>query len=660
MNEKIRQFFLALKAVESDNGEKIGKIKEGAAVVMESIAGYAKMTLASLVLAFLLTGAAVLCVFFGLTAWANVGAIAAFVALFSAYALVGFAGEALICAFLIVMLTKSIAIDAPVSLGEHLIFEVRKAIHFAGVRIENVVKAFAAFLPWVKAENLESAFHERSFREKEPDPIFSSLKKEVDRIIIRAQKYVQAIGIFFRTVLGFLGLFVVLNSFFRPNNLPDPAHWLNRPEVTLLLLVLLPVLVYGLVRKGWSAYFAGMSVIAAVCLCLAIIGYNATSSTEAKMRSRIEQYEGKIIHDELSRPTLVALREHVALSDKSQPIDSLIIDKGTEWELLNDSVVIAGDRLVKIRRGYGNQRVETFAYPEWFEVKKGSGTIRGNFDWPPKVDSRQFISQDSISPKEKELRDSLNSVRLELSALIKDSQRKIEFNERSKNSPTSSPGLKEVSKSLPVTSQEKAREIMGKSFLGIEEIKKCFNVVFSERDLQVLGDIPFSENTLEECKDLYILVADFGISILDIREMHPGLFSSEKPWFFNETFSHKRDRPSWRLVMNVLIPGSTEKTWKEQQGLINPHDEIPEARVMTYAMVSWYLVTQKKMFEGYILRTSSLTLEGTHAVVGRRDSSGLLQFSFRTPYASDCDHLEFVEFLSVASARRPDKTIRFP
>ena len=68
------------------------------------------------------------------------------------------------------------------------------------------------------------------------------------------------------------------------------------------------------------------------------------------------------------------------------------------------------------------------------------------------------------------------------------------------------------------TSHQRAvRKIMGKNFLGIPEVVEHFGAI-STADLLALQQIPFDEETLKACADTHILVADVGLSLLDVRQ----------------------------------------------------------------------------------------------------------------------------------------------
>ena len=175
----------------------------------------------------------------------------------------------------------------------------------------------------------------------------------------------------------------------------------------------------------------------------------------------------------------------------------------------------------------------------------------------------------------------------------------------------------------PTTSMKCAREIMGKNFFGVEEAIKYFGVNPTSRQLAALSEIPFSEAVLEELKDTHILVAVFPLSVLEIRGKVDSKLFYDQSWYNKESFAKERGEVCWRLVRKTIVDNSTNKTWSEQQSLIGKDEEIPSARVMTYAIIGHYLATGERLFGNIYRRTSSLDSDGYHVSVGRFDQHGL-------------------------------------
>jgi hypothetical protein len=155
--------------------------------------------------------------------------------------------------------------------------------------------------------------------------------------------------------------------------------------------------------------------------------------------------------------------------------------------------------------------------------------------------------------------------------------------------------------------QELAAEIMGENFFGYEEAMKCYDLRPTPKQLSALSEIPFSEETLRECKDTHILIAIFPISILNIQRR-----MGTRGVFINKGIKEeasvvgKKNDLGWRLVCKTLIP---DKNPEEQKKLLNETmlgEGIPSAEVMLYVMVEFNFITNKWLFEGLHARTSSV------------------------------------------------------
>jgi len=177
----------------------------------------------------------------------------------------------------------------------------------------------------------------------------------------------------------------------------------------------------------------------------------------------------------------------------------------------------------------------------------------------------------------------------------------------------------------PSTSQKRAREIMGRNFFGIEEAIKHFGVNPSRAQTATLSEVPFTEETLESCKDTHILVAVFPMSILDIRgKVERKLFySHEDSWYNKEAFAKDRGEIGWSLVRKTPVPDSTSKTWGEQQALLDKSEETPSAQVMVYTIIGHYLATGERLFENVYVRTSSVDSGGSRVYISDFGQSGL-------------------------------------
>lgn len=168
-------------------------------------------------------------------------------------------------------------------------------------------------------------------------------------------------------------------------------------------------------------------------------------------------------------------------------------------------------------------------------------------------------------------------------------------------------------------SLSRAKEIMGKNFLGAEEAIRFLRANQAEEEaMKKLTEIPFSEPTLQECKNTHVLVLDLGLSILDIRQrVDQKLFCShEDAWYNNQAFAKLIELAQWRLIRRDAIPNSFNKNWEEQLVLLAKNEEVPEARQIAYLAILYYLAKGERLFEHFYVRTRSIASDGLRVSAG--------------------------------------------
>lgn len=203
------------------------------------------------------------------------------------------------------------------------------------------------------------------------------------------------------------------------------------------------------------------------------------------------------------------------------------------------------------------------------------------------------------------------------------------------------------------TNQARAKEIMGKNFLGVEEGTKLFGIQLSRRQLAYMSEIPFSEATLTTCRETHILVAVMPLAIVQIRSYTAAMklpkgqksFFYKQDWYDGQAFANEVGQLEWRLVLKTPVEDSTKKTWQQQQGLLDPKiEETPTAQVMVYTIIGHFLNTGERLFEKVWVRTSSLDSDGARVCVGIMDADGLDVDAYWDDYTSG--------LLGVSSSRK--------
>lgn len=168
-------------------------------------------------------------------------------------------------------------------------------------------------------------------------------------------------------------------------------------------------------------------------------------------------------------------------------------------------------------------------------------------------------------------------------------------------------------------SQSRARAIMGKNFLGLEEVRKGFGIALP---VQQLAEIPFSEETLRQCKDTHVLVAGSALSVNEIRKLADDDFY-DTDWYRREAFANeKKVGVRWYLLRKEPVPESRSKTYDEQTALLTKEEEVPFACEMTYMVILYWLTHRERLLPDVYVRCQDKDSGGLRVYVGYFDSDG--------------------------------------
>lgn len=159
-------------------------------------------------------------------------------------------------------------------------------------------------------------------------------------------------------------------------------------------------------------------------------------------------------------------------------------------------------------------------------------------------------------------------------------------------------------------SQKRAKEIMGRNMLEVKEVVECLGLNPDNNQLLALGQVPFSEDILEKCKNTHILVPIFPLSIKNIMDLTRQTFHERTLWHEHYMFEEETGFPEWQLICKTLAPKSLNQTWKKQLAHLGKKEEVPSAIVMVSALISYYLITGERLFENAIGRTSTFGHRG--------------------------------------------------
>lgn len=142
---------------------------------------------------------------------------------------------------------------------------------------------------------------------------------------------------------------------------------------------------------------------------------------------------------------------------------------------------------------------------------------------------------------------------------------------------------------------DKARAIMGKNFIGLEELREISWLEID--DVQLIPEIPYTENDLTQKKNDYMLILGLNklsdgrkITIRNLLTIFGKDPEWEEPCFYNQDWYEKEDfidislRARWFLIRKnvydesrAVLPSELVKTYK-----------FPSAITCTYAFfVAW-------------------------------------------------------------------------
>lgn len=173
---------------------------------------------------------------------------------------------------------------------------------------------------------------------------------------------------------------------------------------------------------------------------------------------------------------------------------------------------------------------------------------------------------------------------------------------------------------------ERAQEIIDKNMLGIEDVTKHLKITFSREQLVQLGEVPFTEAVLQECKDTHILFPGYPLTILEIRDKvsRELFYSHEDVWYNNQGFAKKKKlQCRWYLIRKNEVPNSFRKTFGKQKELLRKDEKVPYACEVVFMAISYKLVTGKYLFSNYYVRCQNLDSDGHRVGVGYFASDGL-------------------------------------
>lgn len=146
---------------------------------------------------------------------------------------------------------------------------------------------------------------------------------------------------------------------------------------------------------------------------------------------------------------------------------------------------------------------------------------------------------------------------------------------------------------------------------------------------RLLGPVPYSAEVLAECAETHVLVPYLGLSLAEVHGLHARLFYNKiaEAWYRqpHQAFAFVKHQPGWYLVQKTVPEGSLNRTWSEQEALVQDSGDsmVIPAAVLVYAAVFHYLQTDEHLFPALYARTSDVSAEGYRVYAGYFGADGL-------------------------------------
>lgn len=173
----------------------------------------------------------------------------------------------------------------------------------------------------------------------------------------------------------------------------------------------------------------------------------------------------------------------------------------------------------------------------------------------------------------------------------------------------------------------RAKEIMGKNFIGPETVMKHFNIPLDKDGVEAFKKIPFSEETLLAHKDDCILVADFGIPFeWFIRKVMYPKSEIEKSSNYYADPEYRKDLvlkriPEWYLIFKNVSPNPNFKSYDEQINSLPDKLYVPKMAILSYTMLLYYLKTGEYLFLDFLKeKTEKAKVELTSMGISTSDT----------------------------------------
>lgn len=165
-----------------------------------------------------------------------------------------------------------------------------------------------------------------------------------------------------------------------------------------------------------------------------------------------------------------------------------------------------------------------------------------------------------------------------------------------------------------------ARSILGKDFIGPEEISKAIHVVYSEAQLHLLKKALPSRNELQRLRDnnfMLVVGPSMPVTLNRIKQEFCPIDSED------EEYSHKHPVEfEWIELRKAEFPGSLNKKWDDysypgspKRWHLSSEEEVPGIAEVAWGFIVYKMVNNIALLDNeMVLRTSSIDSTGNHVL----------------------------------------------
>ena len=156
-----------------------------------------------------------------------------------------------------------------------------------------------------------------------------------------------------------------------------------------------------------------------------------------------------------------------------------------------------------------------------------------------------------------------------------------------------------------------AQEILGKDFISTEEITKVRKLSYSDQLLEHLAKTFPSKRVIEWLKRKeFMLIAGppEPMSIKEIRDLNVKLFLDETKKSYEDIkkfFRQDKILAEWLMLRKGKVPKSTDKSFKDQVGLLSRNEYLPNASEIAWAITTYKEARDIFLFDDIYIRTAS-------------------------------------------------------